>query len=450
MDEIECKEDTTTINSKKYKNSIMSTVDKWLVVIIVLFSTMKREQEIFYNNSIVMKCFNYIYLIALLILVVRTFKTKIIKNDTTKYNIMLFAVSALMIVIETISLLFNRERSLLYGFENLKRAGITIVSAAMVPIMIFSFFKAAKEQVVNYITIGYLINQVIVMVIRTISYGPLKAFYDITGSFSIKDSTASIFEIHMATYCLGILIIYYLWNIIDKKRKHQRIKGTTIALLVILLFFFLIGNKRIAVLALIIAAIAMIIIFKIKINKKKIFVFSAAIIIIIMSYIGIIYNGQFYKLNKSAGIDTSGRSILYRYITNKSDFSINALPWGLDTVNVMLENVSYKEIHQSYIAVALHNDLLRTYVEFGFVGFVLWISIIALFIPYIIYKTLSAQTLKMYYVLLVYALILFSTSNAYYLTNIQILIFLIPMVINEKTRENKDKKTKAPNMIMQN
>lgn len=442
MDEINSKEDTT-IKLKTDKNSIMSTIDKLLVVIIVLFSAMKREQEIFYNNSIVVNCFNYIYLIALIILVARTTITKFVKNDTTKYNIMLFAVGALMIVIETISLIFNREQALLYGFENFKRAGITIISAIVVPIMIFSFFKAAKEQVVNYITIGYLINQIVVMIIRTISFGPLKAFQDITGSFSIKNSTASIFEIHMATYCLGILIIYYLWNIIDSKRKHQSLNKKTIALLVLLLFFFLLGNKRIAILALVIAAIAMFIILKIRINKKKILAFSAAIIIIIISYIGIIYNGQFYKLNKSAGIDTSGRSLLYRYITDKSDFSINALPWGLDTVNVMLENVPYQEIHQSYIAVALHNDLLRTYVEFGFIGFVLWLAIIALFIPYIIFKTLSAQTLKMYYVLLIYALILFSTSNAYYLTNIQTLLFLIPMVINEKTRENKDEKQKT-------
>ena len=49
----------------------------------------------------------------------------------------------------------------------------------------------------------------------------------------------------------------------------------------------------------------------------------------------------------------------------------------------------------------------------------------------------------MYYVLLIYALILFSTSNAYYLTNIQTLLFLIPMVINEKTRETKDEKQKT-------
>ncbi|MDO4978962.1 MAG: hypothetical protein Q4E47_02300 [Candidatus Saccharibacteria bacterium] len=420
--------------TKSVPGLLFRNPDGVFIVAFTLFSMLKRETDIVGTGMFGTVCDVLYYMFFVLILLRAIFSRK---DNNEKERVFLKSFTPLLVfylAVEAIALLFNSDQSLRYGIGSLVKSVMVIVNMIATVVALGCMYYLTKEKVVTYILIGHLINQAVVIIygFATNDFG--YALSDLFSFFSFSETSESIFEMHGATYCIGALLLYFM----TKSKTAKTSKA-----IFILIPLFIIGQKRVAVGAIAAAVLVWCVIRNMKITKKRLMAFSVLFCIVIMIFVFLLYNGTFFNLMKTLGISTSGRGLLAKYFTRQTSFSITQLPWGLDVVNDVLYHTPYTEIAPNYIAVALHNDILKNFIEFGFIGMIAWLYIMIVHFTERIYEGLGERSVKMYIVLLVYTFILFMFSNSYYSSPLFLLMFILPLAISDDRDISHKKRRKG-------
>ena len=77
----------------------------------------------------------------------------------------------------------------------------------------------------------------------------------------------------------------------------------------------------------------------------------------------------------------------------------------------MLENMSYNEVGNMVVFRGLHNDILKRYLDWGFVGFLGWAWYNLLFLPKKVFFMYGKKPATLYLLLLTYSFITYLTDN---------------------------------------
>lgn len=192
-------------------------------------------------------------------------------------------------------------------------------------------------------------------------------------------------------FSFGIFALYYAY-----KKKWK--------VFVVATLFMLFAEKRIAIVAMAAALLIMGILWIFRQSKKLALIIWGIVSAVSYGYIYLIYSGILDAFCWGANINTNGRVEMYSRMAQEAQFSLSYFGKGLGMVEQLLEHWNI----MTY--VNLHNDILKFYVELGFVGFFIYLLSFGIMF-YLAEKKFGESKMSFLLVLSVYTMVMFMTDN---------------------------------------
>lgn len=396
--------------------------------IIIFVNLMFMQTDIFFPNhnitNIWYRVFNCIrYAMAAgLVFFTWTQRNKINFNSKIKsYLFMLLIPFALFFVAEMIAAIQSpvvRE----FGIRYWTRDATYFFDKISVVILVICSWLLLDKKTLEMATITLLINNATILFVTIFEEGiieTLKIFPIVLG-LAKENAATKIMEIHELTYCLGLLLIYYLFFKKNKSKKDN-------LYISLLSLFFMLGGKRIAFFGLIVCGLFAYIVSKKNLSKIGLITIGIFGFFISFGYVYIVYNNKFIEIMDLLRINTMGRDIIYRYFVRRTTFATDYLGWGLSGVAKVIENMDPKEAINMVNVRGLHNDLLKMYINLGFIGFTAWLIINLIIFPLFINEKLGKCRATLYLCITAFAFITYLTDNTENYSIFQFILFLVPI-----------------------
>lgn len=213
-----------------------------------------------------------------------------------------------------------------------------------------SMFIILKSAIVSYSTV-------------IIRYIAVAGFEGILHPFNYRVNGVGL-EVHGLTYCLAIIFIYF-W--VTKGYKYIFRHG----IFYITVLYIILGNKRALYLGMVVT-ILLYQLFKIFSNKKEkiLGIATGSILILVLIFIYSIRSGLLQMLAVQYNVTDSFRFNFWNYF--KSYYEFSPLYLGR-TIFFTDYYMTLPEIHKMYNFSGqgqMHNDLLRTFIGWGFIPFI--------------------------------------------------------------------------------
>lgn len=234
--------------------------------------------------------------------------------------------------------------------------------------------------------------------------------------------TDNIFEVHDMTFAAGFLLLYAM--AVPNIERHQRVFLVAVSLLLIM-----IGLKRIEIAALAVA-VAVFVLTKIfaysKILRFTLGFFAA---LMCMLFVFLVIDGSIYHV--MGNINYMGRQHYWSTISQYATFDLFYQGLGRNSVSAMLLS------DYAYLKVGgVHSDLLKIYVEQGFILFALWLVYYLLFLPQYLEKKYQSTNLASFFqVLMSYLFVLYVSDNVENYLVSQTMLILIIMAFAFKKKQ---------------
>jgi len=358
----------------------------------------------------------------------RYYRAAIGKNHL-KYQIIYIAAFVCMTPIHY----FAGNAMQVYGISYFTRwLSLTINKVAIV-LTAYAVFNLCGEKIIENIVKLFLSMYYSLVIIALFRYGIgelLKSFLVIFGVG--RNTACTLFlEVHEISFVFGLYIIYYLVT-----RKNNR--GRNGIVFVLACFAFLFAGKRIGVAGAVVAVFFNWLINKIKRSEKIIKLWGVIVFVVCFLFVMMIYDDRLFLMLNAMGIYPMGRDLLYRYFVNNTNFSPLFLGWGWGSVSTAFEYMTTMDIgHLAGNVVALHSDVFKAYIEFGFFGFVIWLYFQTMFLPKVLLRKFGLKTAYAYCVLMTYAFVTYLTDNTEGYYQFQSMLFCMISSIAYTERKNK-------------
>lgn len=228
----------------------------------------------------------------------------------------------------------------------------------------------------------------------------------------------------MFSFAFGAFVLYYAY----KKRW---------GFLVIAAYFLFVTDKRITMLAALVAFAVLLFLKLFRNDKRLVYMIWCVVIAFIYAYVGMICSGKFEYFSKGIGINTNGRTEMYTQLMAWFERPILFGGKGIGVVETLLEAWNIRTFAN------LHNDLLKFYVELGSIGlFVFLLSYGVVF--YITERKFTEEKMCMLLAMNIYSFALFATDNVsiyvLYLIPYYSILFAVLSKTGEYEIKKKDKK----------
>ena len=268
-----------------------------------------------------------------------------------------------------------------------------------------AFLYVFGEKGIWYNLIAILIANII-MLLTVIAQNGIGPFFSelITLIVTFAGETGEVIvqaEIHELAFCLGAYLIYMFL----KPRKNP----VYFVLLGLTAFCFVAAFKRIGILAIAVAlAFGWFLKFVFKFKKdtaaRLTVIFTVLLAAILVGYVAIIKLDVFTLIEK-AGIDTSGRAVIYAEVDKFYEFSPEFLGNGIGFLTYQLSNNMTVDVS------SVHNDFLQYFIDLGFWGYIFWL--ISMTIVRVCYfgRKGNVESAIITFALTLYLVIVSSTDN---------------------------------------
>ena len=285
-----------------------------------------------------------------------------------------------------------------------------------------------QEDAAKYTFFGIAGANFVIILIGAATTGFGSAFKDMFAnivSFGASDVIVNstfirAIEIHDITFVMGVFFIYFLF--FSPGEKYRYLYAA------IALFLFFAGLKRIAFLSLLLASVFAIFCLWLGPRAKRRTLMITAVVIVIFCYIYIILiqKGLFTQFCIEHDIELNGRERIYDYISQFYEVSPSYRGRGYEFCVQLLK--SMRGTKDQVVAInAVHNDILKMYVEMGFWGFAAWI------LGYYVYQThwfitrCGEKVAVCFMAINVYMLITYMTDNTMFYYWSSMVIRMLPM-----------------------
>ena len=303
-------------------------------------------------------------------------------------------------------------------------------------IFCYKFLKSYGFNACRYFTdslsIAYSIT--IVKALFLFGVGPVvnSVFSIFTGGFAGGDigesGTEEVLESAHAT--LLIMPLIALMYLIEWRNGMKRCDFVRFIIAAII---SLLAYKRIAIGA----ALLMYGLFVINrlFGKNLISFVSVIVIALLILYIIIIHTGVIYIYAKLYDINLMFRDVLWPEFEPFYNISVSfeGQGWGFVTRYIDLYSMSMYRLQIG----GLHNDILKIYIELGFIGFILYFGTFLIFIPRYLYKKYSPSISFYFWFVQLYLIIIYLTDNAMIYTPCQIFAYIAPFCMTTYNKERK-------------
>lgn len=245
--------------------------------------------------------------------------------------------------------------------------------------------------------------------------------YDNTGGLTIN-----YLELHDLVLAIGYVIIAFLYSS-SKLTKKQ------FGLLILVFIIMTLGMKRVSILGVIIAIVFHIFIKRLteKSQYKICLVAGRIAIIMCYLYIYLLSDGSvFYDFIANYGINVMGRNYYYKAIMSYASFSPSFIGIGRNMVTEILNTTL------SYLRVGgVHSDIIKMYVENGFILFGIWLWYYLIYILKFYKKNYGIKEAVLYFGVVIYLFTLYLTDNVEVYFICQIMATMIPITYALKRKE---------------
>ena len=227
-------------------------------------------------------------------------------------------------------------------------------------------------------------------------------------------------EIHEMTFALGVYVVFILIN-----ARKTKMTPKSIIFLLGALFFFLTGFKRIGIAAVFVALLAYFFLDVIsrhgKQGKGVLLGCGIAAIVVMMLYVAVISMGLLDYIQGQLGIDVMGRDHLLEIIRNYYHFGPGYFGYGTGFTIELIYDIR---------GTGLHNDILMLYIDLGFWGFLVWMTIYFLVRPYFVSRWQDLEGGILAFIYSVYLFVTAATDNTTNYTYVTGTIALLTMAYN--------------------
>ena len=239
-----------------------------------------------------------------------------------------------------------------------------------------------EEKAAKYTFFGLALGNFVIIILGALMTGLGGAINDLImnivhfGASDVIENSKFIraIEIHDITFVMGVYVIYFLFYCHGE--KHRYIYAA------IALFLFMAGLKRIAFMGMLMAIVFAC--FAACLNPKGqvrlVTLVSLVVVVFCYFYISIIHSGAFTAFLEEHEIELMGREKIYDFISNFYTLSPSYRGKGYEFCVQLLKDMKGTK-DQVVNITAVHNDILKMYVELGFWGFLMWV------IGYYVYQT---------------------------------------------------------------
>ncbi len=238
-------------------------------------------------------------------------------------------------------------------------------------------------------------------------------------------------EIHELAFCLGAYLVYMLL----KPRRD----AVYFILLGLTSFCFIVAFKRIGMIAIALAlafgwGLKLIAKLKKDMASRLVTIFTILLVLVLIGYVAIIKMDVFTLIEK-AGIDTSGRVVIYNAVDKFYEFSPEFLGNGIGFLTYQLSTNMNVGVN------SVHNDFLQYFIDLGFFGYIFWLlSMTVLRVSYFGARGKTENAI-ITFALTVYLVIVSSTDNTlnYPLLTTVLGVIMIGQGFDERVRHAETK-----------
>ena len=291
---------------------------------------------------------------------------------------LLYSAIIMGIILVSIFIWIMQLETLSYIIKGTSKISYQLLNIAIVLSAAYMF----EEKAATYTFFGIAGANFVIILIGAASTGIGGAVTDMIhnitsfGANDVIENSRFIraIEIHDITFVMGVYVIYFLF-FCPQERLRFLYAG-------IALFLFFAGLKRIAFLSLLlgIAFAIFCLLLGPKGKRRTLIITAFAIVALCYFYIVIIQNGTFMRVCIEHDIELNGREKIYNFIANFYEVSPTYGGKGYEFCVQLLKSMHGTK-DQVVDITAVHNDILKMYVEMGFWGFFVWIM------GYYVYQT---------------------------------------------------------------
>lgn len=249
-------------------------------------------------------------------------------------------------------------------------------------------------------------------------------FADVWNTWVAGGRISNALELHEVTFTLGLFFISFFYSFYQN-RKRREIRKTYCVYLIICAVLLYLGFKRIQFIGLVLM-LAIYIVIKRRNKVRSIQFFDGVVwlgtTLFMYVYLEVISTDIIARLAAQYGINFMSRLGWFEKLTQY--FSVTPFYFGRGWGTVSLIADMLKQ--------GVHNDIMRNYIDFGFLGFLAWISYYLAYIPYKLGHK-STETVKLYLLLIVYIMITYMTDNTFTYMIFQASFIVIVMAELEKS-----------------
>lgn len=336
----------------------------------------------------------------------------------------------LMIVTEIVALFFSPVPTM-FGMSYWTRSLFTLLDRVCICVTVVAGIQLCGEETIDCITNVLLIDETLILISALFNVGIGGILSSLTSVFDMKDGGSSYFEVHELTFSMGLLLIYYLFFAEKNKVNRHRIFW--------LIVFFILGEKRIGFAGIVMAGIFSNLVKKKELSKRMVITVGSIGVCCCFLYLFLLYNDEFFAILAQYGINSMGRDIVFSYFTRRTKFQLGQLGWGIAGVGKVVENMDRAEVMYMAATRGLHNDILKIYIDFGFIGATLWYVYNLLYLPIKYLKRYGKRAATILFCLLIYMFITYLTDNTESYFVCQVVLFIIPIADAKLRRRNYEK-----------
>lgn len=357
------------------------------------------------------------YIIALLWIGIAFFKLwksdfKLVENeDNIKFYFRLFFIPYIIMCVYNVFLFATNRAEIITLGRSISYIVTMIITIASVFATTYLLKKRTLICTIYSMFLSFLI--VIIFNICTDASGALKGIID---SFLSNANAVNYFEVHDLTFAFGLILLLYIFRL--NKFEDKNLKIIIGSVVVILM-----GFKRIQIISIIIMIIyiAIIKIIKEDMAKKLVKITGISLFAACILYVWIIKVGILENIINDIGVNTMGRIYFYKWVSTYAEFKLNFLGVGLGTTSKLMD------VYTKWPVATIHSDILRMFVEIGFIGFILWLWYYLIYSYDSIYKLFSTKVAITYFILTMYLYLLHFTDNtvSYFATQYVYMIIII-------------------------
>ncbi|MBE6818640.1 MAG: O-antigen ligase family protein [Ruminococcaceae bacterium] len=315
-------------------------------------------------------------------------------------------------------------QSLGFIVKGVSKISYQLLNIAIVLAAVYMF----EEDAAKYTFIGIAGANFVIILLGAVTTGIGGAVTDMINNITSFGASEVIvnspfiraIEIHDITFVMGVFFIYFVFFCPGEKYRFLYAG--------IAMFLFMAGLKRIAFLSLALAVFFALFCMLLGPKGKARTVMITAVLIVVFCYfyIFIIQKGYFTQFCTEHDIELNGRDRIYDYISQFYEVSPSYRGKGYEFCVQLLK--SMRGTKDQVVAInAVHNDILKMYVEMGFWGFFAWIMGYYVYQSHWFLSRCGEKVAVCFMAINVYMLITYMTDNTMFYYWSSMVIRLLPM-----------------------